>query len=116
MLNYLNLIHDFCPHMSSMNHVNLVLICDPPRTVKPSFLLSEFTPCFNSCELLIQFISYKIDLDFDGVTKMHENIVLLNNEANVSEHWDYNVYALKVSFDLGNDLCILSAHIKSESR
>jgi hypothetical protein len=28
----------------------------------------------------------KIDLDFDGVTKKHENIVLFNNEANVSEN------------------------------
>ncbi len=56
----------------------------------------------------------KIDLDFDGVTKTHENIVLFNNEANVSENWGYNVYVLKVSFDLGNDLCILNAHIKSD--
>jgi hypothetical protein len=28
----------------------------------------------------------KIDLDFDGVTKTHENIVLCNNEENVSEN------------------------------
>ncbi len=58
--------------------------------------------------------SNKIDLNFDGVTKTHENIVLFNNEANVSENWGYNVYALKVSFDLGNDLCIFNAHIKSD--
>lgn len=56
----------------------------------------------------------KIDLDFDGVTKTHENIVLCNNEENVSENWGYKVYALKISFDLGNDLCIPSAHIKSD--
>ncbi len=56
----------------------------------------------------------KIDLDFDGVTKTHENIVLFNNETNVSENWGYNVYVIKVSLDLGNDLCILHAHIKSD--
>jgi hypothetical protein len=28
----------------------------------------------------------KIDLDFDGVIKTHENIVLFNNEANLSEN------------------------------
>ncbi len=56
----------------------------------------------------------KIDLDFDGVIKTHENIVLFNNEANLNENWSYIVYVLKVSFDLGNDLCILNAHIKSD--
>jgi len=56
----------------------------------------------------------KIDLDFDGVIKTHKNIVLFNNEANVSENWGYNVYVLKVFFNFSNDLCILSAHIKSD--
>jgi hypothetical protein len=39
---------------------------------------------------------------------------LFNNEANLNENWSYIVYVLKVSFDLGNDLCILNAHIKSD--